>query len=143
MLSISQSIQSYINDMIEDIKSAAPNNTGQLRSSIKSTIKVDDNGYEVGVEMLNYGEFQDKGVNGTERSFGSPYSFRSRIPSSSFSGYTSNISGQFVIAASVMKKGIRPKNFIEPNIDPKLDGLANLTAEEIWNELVKKQNNNI
>jgi len=142
MLDITQSIQSYINSMVEDIKSDAPNNTGALRSSIKSNILLNNNGYEVDIEMLNYGEFQDKGVNGTERSFGSPYSFRSRIPSSSFSGYTSNISGQFAIAASVMKKGIRPKNFIEPNIDPKLDGLANLTAEEIWNELVKKHSDN-
>jgi hypothetical protein len=142
MLDITQSIQSYINSMVEDIKSDAPNNTGALRSSIKSNILLNNSGYEVDIEMLNYGEFQDKGVNGTERSFGSPYSFRKQIPSSSFSGYTSNISGQFAIARSVMKKGIRPKNFIEPNIDPKLDGLANLTAEEIWNELVKKQNNN-
>lgn len=142
MLDVTQSIQAYINAMVEDIKSEAPNNTGALRNSIKSDIKFNNDGYEVGIEMLNYGEFQDKGVNGTERSWGSPYSFRKQIPSSSFSGYSNSISGQFAIARSVMKKGIRPKNFIEPNIDPKLDGLANLTADEIWNELVKKHSNN-
>ena len=59
-----------------------------------------------------------------------------------------NTSGQFLsraglkfaIARSIMIKGIKPKNFIEPNVDTKLDGLANLTAEEIWDDFTKQQN---
>lgn len=139
MVSITQSIQAYIDAMIEEMKSAAPNNTGDLRKSIKSNVVVDNNGFEVQVEMLDYGIFQDKGVNGTERNWGSPFSFKKRIPSSVFSSYTKSLSHQFAIATNVRKNGIRPKNFIQPNLDPKLEGLANLTADEIWSELVKKQ----
>lgn len=137
MLTVTQSIQAYINAMVEDIKASAPNNTGALKNSIQSNITTDNNGFEVGIEMLEYGEYQDKGVNGIERSWGSPYTFKKRIPSSAFSRYTNSLSGRFAIATAVRKNGIRPKNFIEPNLDKKLEGLANLTADEIWLELVK------
>lgn len=137
MLTVTTSIQAYINAMVEDIKNETPVDSGALKNSVESTITVDNNGFEVGISMLDYGAFQDKGVNGTERSWGSPFSFRKNIPSSAFRKYTNSLSGQFVIATSVRKNGIRPKNFIEPNLDRKLEGLANLTADEIWLELVK------
>jgi len=155
MITISQSIQSYINAMVEDIKAAAPNSSGELRNSIQADIVLTENSYEVNILMKEYGEYQDKGVNGTQVSWGSPYSFKKMIPPSVLdkwivkkgiaprgkNGEFLSRSGlKFAIARSIMIKGIKPKNFIEPNIDPKLEGLANLTAEEIWDNFVEEQN---
>ena len=155
MITISQSIQAYIDAMVEDIKAAAPNSSGELRNSIQADIVLTENSYEVNILMKEYGEYQDKGVNGTQVSWGSPYSFRKMMPPSVLdkwivkkgiaprgkNGEFLSRSGlKFAIARSIMIKGIKPKNFLEPNIDPKLEGLANLTAEEIWDNFVEEQN---
>lgn len=155
MITISQSIQAYIDAMVEEIKEAAPKSSGELRDSIQADVVVDESGYKVNILMKDYGEYQDKGVNGTQKNWGSPYSFKKMVPTSALDKWIINkgiaprsSSGQFlsrsglkfVIARSIMIKGIKPKNFIEPNIDPKLEGLANLTAEEIWNEFAEQQN---
>lgn len=65
MLTMTKSIQSYIDSMIDEIKAAAPVNTGALKSSIKSDIKLNDDGFSVDITMLDYGYYLDKGVNGT------------------------------------------------------------------------------
>ena len=155
MFTISQSIQAYIDAMVEDIKAAAPNSSGQLRDSIQADVVVDDEGYIVNILMKDYGEYQDKGVNGTQMNWGSPYSFKKMVPPSALDKWIINkgiaprgAGGQFLsrsglkfaIARSIMIKGIKPKNFIEPNVDPKLEGLANLTAEEIWDNFAAEQN---
>jgi hypothetical protein len=152
---MTNSIQAYIDAMVEDIKEAAPNSSGQLRDSIKADVVVDDEGYIVNILMKDYGEYQDKGVNGTQMNWGSPYSFKKMVPPSALDKWIINkgiaprgAGGQFLsrsglkfaIARSIMIKGIKPKNFIEPNVDPKLEGLANLTAEEIWDNFATEQN---
>ena len=152
---MTRSIQAYIDAMVEDIKAAAPNSSGELRNSIQADIVLTESSYEVNILMKDYGEYQDKGVNGTQKSWGSPYSFRKMIPTSALDKWVVNkgiaprgSNGQFLsraglkfaIARSIMIKGIKPKNFIEPNVDPKLEGLANLTAEEIWDNFVEEQN---
>jgi hypothetical protein len=144
MITISQSIQAYIDAMVEEIRQAAPKKTGALRNSIKSNINITDDGFEVSIDMLDYGYYLDQGVNGTGPKTpkskhsvvtGSPYSFKGMIASSPFSKYTSSLSEQFAIATSVSRNGIVARNFIQPNLDKKLEGLANLTADEIFNEL--------
>lgn len=152
MLTMTRSIQAYIDAMVEDIKKAAPKDTGDLQNSITSTITVDEYGYEVGISMLDYGYFLDKGVNGTGPQTpgskhgvvtGSPYSFKGMIATSPFSKYTSSLSVQFAIARSISQNGIVARNFIEPNLDKKLEGLANLSAEEIWNEFQRQEEEKI
>lgn len=152
---MTNSIQAYIDAMVEDIKADAPNSSGELRKSIQSDVVLNDSGYNVNILMKEYGEYQDKGVNGTEVNWGSPYSFKKMVPPSALDKWVVNkgiaprsAGGQFLsraglkfaIARSIMIKGIKPKNFIEPNIDPKLEGLANLTAEEIWDNFAEEQN---
>lgn len=126
-------IQDYINGIVDLLKSETPENTGDLKNSIDATITPSVNGAQIGVSMLDYGTFVDKGVNGVEVNWGSPYSFTNKKPpASAFSSYTSNLSEQFAIAASVYKNGIQPRDFIQPVIDEKIEGLGELIAGTIW-----------
>lgn len=126
-------IQDYINGIVDLLKSETPENTGDLKNSIDATITPSPSGAQISVSMLDYGTFVDKGVNGVEVNWGSPYSFTNkRPPASAFSSYTSNLSEQFAIAASVYKNGIQPRDFIEPVIDQKMEGLAEVIAGTIW-----------
>ena len=59
--------------------------------------------------MSYYGKFIGQGVNGIQVNWGSPYSFRDKMPCFSFSSYTSDLSEQFAIAASVYRNGYSTK----------------------------------
>ena len=127
-----QSITDYLAKIEFAIAEQAPRNTGALANSVTASLEPKEDGFEIQISMLDYGTFQDLGVNGTEVNWGSPYSFKKNIPSSAFSGYAPTLSGQFAIATSVRKNGIAPKNFIQPAIDSHLDELATYAAEDIW-----------
>jgi hypothetical protein len=128
-----QPIQEYINGIVELLKSETPKNTGNLRDSVDSNITPSDSGAQINVTMDYYGQFIDKGVNGIEVSWGAPYSFTNkRPPVSAFASYTSNISEQFAIAASVYKNGIQPRDFIQPVIDSKIEGLNEVIATTVF-----------
>ena len=78
-------------------------------------------------EMEQYGAFQDKGVNGTKRSWGAPYSFKNKMPPMSKLDKWIVRKGlaprdengkllprktlQFLIARSIFRKGIKPSLF--------------------------------
>ncbi len=49
-------------ELVNEIKSAAPSDTGKLKNSIKAVIENDS----LAIEMLYYGIFQNYGVDGTE-----------------------------------------------------------------------------
>lgn len=129
-----QNITRYLQTIEDDIRSSAPRNSGALSDSVAAQIERSDNNiFSVSISMLDYGIYQDKGVNGTERSWGSPFSYRDKMPpSSAFASYTSNPREQFAIAKSIYRNGIRPRNFIEPALNRHLDELANFAAEDLW-----------
>lgn len=128
-----ENIQSYINGIVELLKQETPINTGDLRNSIDAEVIPSSNGAQIEVTMSYYGKFIDQGVNGIQVSWGSPYSFRDKMPpASAFSSYTSDLSEQFAIAASVYRNGIQPRDFIQPVIDQKMEGLGDLIAGTIW-----------
>lgn len=127
-----QRIIGYLNEIEDSIKNDAPVNTGALKESITANLEQTTNGFTIGISMLDYGPFLDQGVNGTEVDRGSQFSFKNMPPSSVFSSYASTANGQFAIAKSVMKNGIAPRNFIEPNLDPLLDNIADFSAEDLW-----------
>ncbi len=86
-------------------------------------------------KMLPYGNFQDKGVNGTQINHGAPYSFKSKggvkglkgmpppskldswmvrkgiAPRNAGGQFTSRKGLQFLIARGIFKKGIKPSLF--------------------------------
>lgn len=128
-----QQIQEYIDSIVELLKQETPTNTGDLRNSIDAEVIPSSNGAQIEISMSYYGKFIDQGVNGIQVSWGSPYSFRDKMPpASAFSSYTSDLSEQFAIAASVYRNGIQPRDFIQPVIDQKMEGLGDLIAGTIW-----------
>ena len=129
-----QTIQSYIDSIADELRINAPELSGDLKNSFDVTVSPSSSGAKIEIDMTYYGRFIDEGVNGVKVSWGSPYSFRDkRPPASAFSKYTSNLSEQFAIAASVYSNGIRPRNFIQPVLDNKLQGLADLITDSIFN----------
>jgi hypothetical protein len=128
-----QQIQEYIDSIVVLLKQETPTNTGDLRNSIDAEVIPSSNGAQIEISMSYYGKFIDQGVNGIQVSWGSPYSFRDKMPpASAFSSYTSDLSEQFAIAASVYRNGIQPRDFIQPVIDQKMEGLGDLIAGTIW-----------
>lgn len=135
-------IQTYIDTITETLKQNTPVNTGKLKGSVTTNVRPSKDGATIEFEMLKYGEFLDKGVNGIEVSHGSPYSFKKRPPAGAFKSYAGSIGGGFAIATSIYKKGIRPRNFIQPVIDNKIQGLADIIAEGIWEDFFNENNKN-
>lgn len=137
-----QTIQDYIDGIVEQLKNEAPYLNGDLSNSMDATIIPSSNGAQIVVDMLYYGHFVDEGVNGVEVDWGSPYSFTKKMPpASAFAAYTSNLSKQFEAAAAVYKNGIKPRNFIQPVIDRNMEGLAEIIAGTIWENFFNQHNN--
>lgn len=152
MFKVSNTLQSFIGDITDEIKSKAPISSGSLRSSIKTNINSLDDGITISFSMLDYGYYQEKGVNGTKRSWGSPFNFTKMPPTSALDGWVvkkgiapRNNKGQFttrkglnfVIARSIMENGIRPKNFIEPAINNNIDRLSQIIIDDIFDDFEK------
>lgn len=155
MFVVSNTLQSYITNIGEKIKSGAPASSGALRSSIKTDVLQSGNTITISLSMADYGYYQDQGVDGTKRSWGAPFKFSKMPPPSKLDGwvvrngiaprssggqFTSRKGLNFVIARSIMENGIRPKNFIEPVIDKNLEGIADIVGEDLWIELEKNIN---
>jgi hypothetical protein len=103
------------------------NSSGKLSNSIKGEVKEMPNSIGIYFEMEPYGNFQDKGVSGTERKFDTPYSYTNKMPPPSkldkwivkkgiaprnVTGQFQSRKGlQFAIARSIFKYGIRPSLF--------------------------------
>jgi len=101
--------------------------SGKLYDSIDGEVKAMPNSIGIYFEMEQYGAFQDKGVNGTQRSWGATYSFKSKMPPMSKldkwivrkgiapkdkeGRFIKRKSLQFLIARSIFRKGIKPSLF--------------------------------
>ena len=56
------------------------NSSKKLYDSIKGVSKVNANSISLYFEMLDYGEYQDKGVSGKKKRFNTPYSYKDKMP---------------------------------------------------------------
>lgn len=112
------------------------NSSKSLYDSLKGNVKVSKNSFELGIEMEEYGHYQDKGVSGKKVKYNTPYSYSTKMPppnkldkwivrkgiaprdkSGKFTGRTINSVGyaksiQFLIARSIFNKGIKPSLFL-------------------------------
>ena len=130
-------IESYINKFVAELQANAPRQTGELSNSIDATIDFENGGFTVNVSMLEYGLYQDQGVNGTVTKWGSPYSFRDKKPpTSAFNAPT--LSQKFAITNSIFRKGIKPKHFVDSTIDKYLPGLQDVAGDDLLDYLEKQ-----
>ena len=126
-------INQFLNSLVTYLKDKTPRNTGALANSYRGD--ADINGIEI--YGLDYFKFVEEGVNGTEKSWGSPYSFSNKMPpASSFASYGNN---QYAIARYVFKNGIKPKQIITPTLDKQLDEFGNKFIEAIWNDFAEEE----
>ena len=130
MINLSQTLQQFANELVQELKQNAPKNTGALSNSIK-TIVTDDS---LTIEMAGYADFVNKGINGKENNRGSIYSFKNKKPPiSSISSYAKSIGANpYALQKSIYKNGIKPSLFIDNTItDKKIDELADKLINNI------------
>ena len=135
--------------------------SGKLSNSIKGEVKEMPNSIGVYFEMEPYGNFQDKGVSGTQRKFDTPYSYKSKMPPPSAfdkwiikkgiaprstSGKFQSRKGlQFAIAKSVFRNGIKPSLFFTKPFEAAYKTLPDtlidkygLDAEQLLDEILRE-----
>ena len=135
--------------------------SGKLSNSIKGEVKEMPNSIGVYFEMEPYGNFQDKGVSGTQRKFDTPYSYKSKMPPPSAfdkwivkkgiaprsaSGKFQSRKGlQFAIARTIFKQGIKPSLFFTRPFEAAYKTLPDtlidkygLDAEQLLDEILRE-----
>ena len=139
---------------------------GTLENSIKGgEVKVTDRSLEFGIEMADYGVFQDKGVSGVKQKYNTPYSYKTKMPPPSKldkwivkkgiaprddkGKFISRKSLQFAIARSIFYKGIKPSLFFTTPFQKYAKGLPKeletafaLDTEALLAFVTKQQLNN-
>ena len=122
------------------------NASKRLYESLGYELKVMPSSFSMGFLMENYGEYQDKGVSGTEVKYNTPYKYTNKMPPpSAFSQWvvrkglkgTRDASGRFVsrkglqfaIAKSIFKKGIKPSLFFTKPFEAAFKNLPNDIVE--------------
>jgi hypothetical protein len=103
------------------------NSSKKLYDSLKGEYKLMANSFSLYFSMEDYGQFQDKGVNGKKKQYGAPYSYTNKMPPPSKldkwivrkgmapkdkqGKFISRKSLQFLIARSIYFNGIKPSLF--------------------------------
>jgi hypothetical protein len=134
-------IQRFIDEYVNKIKSRTPVFTGALRDSISGVAQFNADNVKIIISSLEYGVYQDLGVNGSETNWGSPFTFNKLPNVSAFNGIANSLGiSPWPIAISVFRKGIKPTYFMTRNLDDALDELGNEYVEAVWEELENKIN---
>jgi hypothetical protein len=107
-----KTLQEYANKIVNELKDQAPIGNGDLINSIKGEVSEEG---DITITALGYIQFQDKGVNGTEQSRGSVFSFKTRRPPiSALKGFSDRVGiNVYALQNSIFKKGFRGKFFID------------------------------
>jgi hypothetical protein len=139
MTEVLQALEKFRDEVVKEARSQlaakGKNSSGALSKSIQGEVKQMPNSIGIYFKMLPYGNFQDKGVNGTQINHGAPYSFKSKggvkglkgmpppskldswmvrkgiAPRNAGGQFTSRKGLQFLIARGIFKKGIKPSLF--------------------------------
>ncbi|MEM1337270.1 MAG: hypothetical protein AAGF96_05945 [Bacteroidota bacterium] len=126
-------VEKELNAFIDRVAASARTNllrhntSRRLSRSIEGNVQVFPRSFTIEMFMEDYGEFQDKGVSGTERKYNTPFKFTNkRPPASEFDQwqvrkglagrnergqFTSRRGANFDLANHIYKQGIRPKLF--------------------------------
>ncbi len=105
-------------DVAEQIKAAAPVDTGRLKQSINAFVTANS----LEITMLYYGAFQNYGVKGTEDNIANKVEF----------GITPRPSSEPYYAFKTRRFGLPPKRFFN------LEDLQSLVAQRVETELLQQ-----
>jgi hypothetical protein len=153
-----------------ELQRLGKNSSGKLSNSIKGEVKEMPNSIGVYFEMEPYGNFQDKGVSGTERKFpDSPYSYKAGItnrpsprhfdkwivkkglaPRGAGGKFAKRSGIKFALAYHIQKYGIKPSLFFTRPFEAAYKTLPDtlidkygLDAEQLLNEILDQNLKNI
>lgn len=148
-------------ELVYELGERSPFSSGELLDSIQYDISGDGGNFTINIYMVEWGIYQDEGVNGVQNNWGSRFSFKDKMPNpksldswivrtgiaprDNKGRFISRKSMRFLIARSIFNKGIRPKNWIDPNgeLDEKTDEISIQIYESIWDDFedeVKSKN---
>lgn len=142
-----------------NLRKLGKDSSGKLSNSIKGEVKEMPNSIGVYFEMEPYGNFQDKGVSGTQRKYDTPYSYKTKMPPpsafdkwiikkgiaprSATGKFKSRKGLQFAISRTIFKKGIKPSLFFTRPFEAAYKTLPDalidkygLDAEQLLNEIL-------
>lgn len=126
----------YLNDFAKYVIQQSRSNLSKgnknvdkkLYNSLDKQIEVGANSFRLAFLMENYGEFQDKGVSGTQRKYNTPFSYKSKRPplkpiqdwvtkrrfqfrNRETGKFMSFKSTAYLVAGGILKNGIKPSLF--------------------------------
>lgn len=132
------------------------NSSKRLYDSIKGVSKANPNSISLYFEMLDYGEFQDKGVNGKRSTWATAYSFKKYktstkmlasldkwivrkgiAPRDKNGKFMNRQSLKFAIANSIFKNGIKPSLFFTKPFEKGYKTLPNELIEAYGLDITK------
>jgi hypothetical protein len=144
----------YLNDFAKYVIQQSRSNLSKggknvnktLYNSLDKQIEVGANSFRLSFLMENYGEFQDKGVSGTQRKFNTPFSYKSKRPplkpiqdwvtkrrfqfkdkkTGKFMSYKSTA---YLVAGGILKNGIKPSLFFTKPFEKAFERLPDELVE--------------
>jgi len=144
----------YLNDFAKyviqqsrsNLTKGGKNVDNKLYNSLDKQIEVGANSFRLAFLMENYGEFQDKGVSGTQRKYNTPFSYKSKRPplkpiqdwvskrrfqfrDRSTGKFMSFKSTAYLVAGGILKNGIKPSLFFTKPFEKAFERLPDELVE--------------
>jgi hypothetical protein len=144
----------YLNDFAKYVIQQSRSNLSKgnknvdkkLYNSLDKQIEVGANSFRLAFLMENYGEFQDKGVSGTQRKYNTPFSYKSKRPplkpiqdwvtkrrfqfrDRSTGKFMSFKSTAYLVAGGILKNGIKPSLFFTKPFEKAFERLPDELVE--------------
>jgi hypothetical protein len=148
-----QQTYKYLNDFAKyviqqsrsNLTKGGKNVDKKLYNSLDKEIQVGANSFRIAFLMENYGNFQDKGVSGTQKKYNTPFSYKTKRPpikpitdwvtkkrfqfrkeDGKFMSYKSTA---YLIAGGILKNGIKPSLFFTKPFEAAFKNLPNELVE--------------
>jgi hypothetical protein len=129
-------IEKSAKKVVKDIKGEVTVSSGELKNSV--SYKMTEKGFFV--SAFDYIEFLDKGVNGTLKNVGSPYSYSNKKPPIKSLRQWASKRGlnPYAVQTNLFKYGRKPKRFLrkadeEFDVDSILVAYGNDIEEQMFN----------
>lgn len=162
-IALEQLRDNVVNQAKKNLQGAKKISSGALYNSIRGgEVKVSKNSISFSIEMEDYGDYVDKGVNGVKSAYTTPYSYKTKMPPPSAldkwivkkgiaprdekGKFIDRKSLKFLIARSIFQNGFKPTLFFTKpfeeeykKLEGQLDNVLFKDAEDMI-QFIAKQN---